>query len=263
MRILITNDDGVAAPGIKALAKRLSKEHEVVVVAPATEKSGAGYSITFLYPLFTKPYQIEGVDVPAYAVEGTPVDCTKIGVGELAGFVPDLVVSGINRGSNLGMDTFPSGTVNAAIAAVHHGIPAIASSLCGITEEHFDGVAEMTAQLVQYVQEHPMPRGVLLSLNAPDIPSEEIKGIRLARLAPVGYSNVYERRTSPEGSKIYYWPIASFHWRNHSDNPSTDGEWITDGYATVTPIKVDTTDYDYMDQMKSHAFFREENYGKQ
>ncbi len=263
MRILITNDDGVAAPGIKALAKRLSEEHEVVVVAPAVEQSGKGFGVTFLSPLFVRPYTIEGVDVPAYAVEGTPADCAKIGMEELAGFLPDMVVSGINSGSNLGMDTFPSGTVNAAIAAIHRGIPAIASSLCGKTEAYFEGVAEMTAQLVRYAEKYPAPKNVLLSLNAPDIPTEQIKGIRLAPLAPVGYSCTYDRRTNPEGDRTYYWTIAHFHWRNHSDTPHTDGEWITDGYATVTPICVDTTAYDYMEQMRKHPFFQEEHHGKQ
>lgn len=256
MRILISNDDGIMAPGIRALAARLSKEHEVTVVAPSKEQSGVGHSITYFRPIFSRPHRIPGVDAAAYAVDGSPVDCVKFAFGCILEEKPDLVVTGINQGSNIGVDVFPSGTVNSAIAGVIEGVPAIAVSLADFTSSEFEASAELAARLVNFVQEHPLPKGMLLNLNVPALPLEEIKGPCVVPLESKGLLFRYETRESPMKT-CYHW-LAIVGGRDYpcdGETPSSDATAIARGYASITPVRIDMSDHDYIEKLKETGHF--------
>lgn len=259
MRILITNDDGVRAPGIAVLAKALQQDgHQIAVAAPAQEQSGVGHGLTFLTPVFVEPYQLPGLDVPAFSVWGKPADCTKIGTDVLAGFHPELVVSGINRGGNLGTDVMPSGTVSAALEAVVMGIPALAVSLQSFLDRNYDCAAAYAVELVRYMERRPTPKGILLSLNVPDLPREEVKGLKLAPLDSMSFDFSYKRYTDPLG-RPFYWLMSDWETRQAlKEEPRTDRQWVAAGYATVTPIKMDWTSYEYLETMKHDDLFQED-----
>ncbi len=254
MRILICNDDGVMAPGIKALAARLSKEHDVTVVAPSKEQSGVGHSITFFSPIYSRPYSIPGVDVKAFAVDGSPVDCVKFGLGLICPETPDLVVTGINQGANSGVDIFPSGTVNSAIAGVIHGVPAIAVSLDDFLSSEFETSAEYAARVVNFVMEHPIPKGMLLNLNVPSLPLEKIKGIRVVPMNTDGYPFHFDTREDPM-NRSYHWLVPDREFREQTEEPDNDCDAILSGYASLTPIKIDMSDYEYIEVLKNTGYF--------
>lgn len=255
MRILISNDDGIMAPGIRALAARLSQEHEVTVVAPSKEQSGVGHSITYFTPIFSHPRRIPGVDAAAYAVDGSPVDCVKFGIGCIMDETPDLVVTGINQGPNIGMDVFPSGTVNSAIAGVIAGVPAIAVSLVDFESSDFEASAEVAARLVHFVKDHPIPRGMLLNLNVPALPLEEIKGICVVPLEPSGLPFRYETREGPM-NRCYHWLMIDGEraW-SRAETPDSDCAAVACGYASITPVRIDMSDYDYIEKLKESGCF--------
>lgn len=255
MRILISNDDGIMAPGIRALAARLSKEHEVTVVAPSKEQSGVGHSITYLMPIFSRPASIPGVDVPAYAVDGSPVDCVKFGIGNLLEEKPDLVVTGINQGPNIGPDVFPSGTVNAAIAGVLEGVPAIAVSYADFISTDFEASAELAARLVNFVQDHPIPKGMLLNLNVPALPLSEIKGTCVVPMDSQGQEFRYETRVNPMQRSYHWLTVVGLRKENSAGEPVSDVDAIVKGYASITPIKIDLSDYDYIEKLKETGKF--------
>ncbi|MGI6193719.1 MAG: 5'/3'-nucleotidase SurE [Christensenellales bacterium] len=256
MRILISNDDGIMAPGIRALAKRLSKEHEVTVVAPSKEQSGVGHSITYFTPIYSRPQSILGVDVKAFAVDGSPVDCVKFGIGCIMEEKPDLVVTGINQGPNIGPDVFPSGTVNAAIAGVLEGVPAIAVSYADFLSSDFEASAELAARLVNFVKENPLPKGMLLNLNVPALPLEEIKGPCVVPIEEKGLQFRYETRESPM-KRSYHWLtiVGGRENVNQSEAPVSDADAIAKGYASITPVKIDLSDYDYIEKLKQTGRF--------
>ena len=255
MRILISNDDGINAGGIQTLAKRLSKEHEVVIVAPMVEQSGVSYSVTYRLPLFVKQREIPGFDGKAYEVDGKPVDCVKLGLRMIEGFRPDLVVTGINHGSNIGVDIYPSGTVNAAIAAVHDGLPAIAVSMTDFFSEDFEATAEYAARLVNFVQEHPIPKGLLLNLNVPPLPLEEIKGMKVVPLDTRQFKMWYQPFENPMGRRLL-WLVYDYSEIEESRG-YTDRDCVAEGYASVTPIRVDATSYEYMKELEKTGYFEE------
>lgn len=255
MRILISNDDGIMAPGIRALAERLSKEHEVTVVAPSREQSGVGHSVTYLTPIFSYPYRIPGVDAVAYAVDGSPVDCVKFGINRILDEKPDLVVTGINQGPNIGMDVFPSGTVNSAIAAVIEGVPAIAVSLVDFMSSDFEASAEMAARLVNFVKDHPIPKGMLLNLNVPALPLEEIKGFTVVPLEPGGLPFRYETREGPMNRSYHWLMITAQRAQSNAKTPDNDCDAVSCGYASITPIRIDMSDYAYIEKLKEFSCF--------
>jgi len=255
MRILISNDDGIAAPGIRALAKRLSKDHEVTVVAPSREQSGVGHSITYFTPIFSRPASISGVDAKAIAVDGSPVDCVKFGIRCVFDEKPDLVVTGINQGPNIGPDVFPSGTVNAAIAGVMEGVPAIAVSYADFIRTDFEASAELAARLVNFVQRHPIPKGMLLNLNVPALPFEEIKGVCVVPLEAKGLEFCYETRESPMKRSYHWMTIVGVREKKDKKAPASDADAIIKGYASITPIKIDMSDYDYIEKLKETGEF--------
>lgn len=243
MRILVANDDGIFSPGIKALAMALKELGELMVVAPDVEQSGVGHSITFRRPLRFKHTGSAGFgDIPAYRVDGTPADCVVMGVHLLG--KPDLVVSGINIGVNLGLDLTHSGTVAAALEGVSYGIPSIAFSLDAMGEElQFEDAAQQTVPIVAWVIKNGLPPKTLLNVNFPNHPP---KGLRVTRLSTHHYEDMVVPRTDPDGGS-YYWvsgkPTAEL-------EEGTDLWAIRNGYTSITPISADLTNYTFKTELE-------------
>jgi len=237
MRILITNDDGIHAEGICALARRLSREHQVVVVAPDSERSGAAHSITLTAPLRVRRASIPGTsDVEAYKVNGAPADCVILGCRALH-VKPDLILSGINHGYNLGVDVHYSGTVSAAMEGAMQGIPSMAVSMEGFTSLDFSVPARIAEELIpQFMQSGCM----LFNVNVPDLPYEKLKGIKYTRLSDRTYFSPFEKRKDPRNIDYYWWPCrAEYDGDFQADN---DERWTNEGYVSVTPIMTNSTD---------------------
>lgn len=252
MRVLITNDDGVYSEGIRLLALELHKEHDVMIVAPNTEKSGASHSLTFQVPLLAKKVRPAGIpaDIPVYAVAGTPADCAKLGLGN---FMPDadIVVSGINHGGNMGADVFYSGTVGAATEAAFNGKPAIAVSLDSYAPQYMQNAAAAARRAVKYLLEHPMPYHVL-NINVPDLPPEQIKGTRMAPLCLQDQSGPYVERTDPF-ERPYYW-VAADYLTLEPESKGTDRYCAAQGYIVATPLRVDRTSGELLARMNEDHF---------
>lgn len=246
MRLLLSNDDGVYAPGIRALAEGLASEYEVCVCAPDGERSAVSRSMTLFSPLrATKVQLAELPDIPAYAVSGTPVDCVRLGIGNLFE-EPDIVLSGINMGQNLGTDVLYSGTVGAAHEAALLGYQAIAVSLSSFAPKHFETAVYAARWGVDYVRKHPLPYGTVLNINAPDMPLEQILGIRPAKTGIVSYEYKYVERQDPAG-RPYYWPPRVR--TSDADCCDSDECWLNEGYISVTPLGYDLTDYRLLSDM--------------
>lgn len=246
MRILVSNDDGVDAPGIVAVAARLAREHEVWVVAPTSERSAQSHSLTM-----HKPLRITQRGERVYAVSGTPADCIYLGLHHLLTERPDVVVSGINRGANLGTDVHYSGTVAAAREACLHGRPAVAVSLHrdpDDPEDHWDAAAEITARVVLAMAADPLPPRVFLNVNVPNAPLDTIRGLKACRLGDRFYHPQVDERTDPRG-RPYVWiggPHAHF-----GDDPEADGRSAVAGWATVTPLSAAITSETMLARLRS------------
>ncbi len=245
MRFLVTNDDGIYAPGIRTLVETLTSFGEVVVVAPHQERSGVGHGITVNHPL--RVHQIELFqDVPeCYMVDGTPADCVKLAIQGLDR-KPDLVVSGINIGANLGTDVLYSGTVSAAMEGTLLGIPSMAISLCK-TEEFLATAAHYVAYLL-FDRKIPFPSDGLLNVNVPSLPTKQVKGIRTTKLSIRLYNNEFDKRQDPQG-KSYYWmkgiPYAPESGQDH------DHVAIDQGFVSVTPIHFDLTHHAFLSTLNT------------
>ena len=246
MRILLVNDDGIHAGGIRTLAARLAQNHDVTVVAPESEKSATSHAITIYRPLRAKKTQLAGLEGTAcYVVDGLPVDCTKIGISHLMQGKTDLVVSGINHGPNMGSDILYSGTVAAALDAVIMGYRALAVSISAYTPAHLDSAAEIAARLIGSGL-FDEPDDVLYNLNVPDLPQEQIKGIVSAPQARTVYDDAVELRDDPRGNK-YIWMTGTL--REQSCAGKSDAAFLREGYATLTPLKYDLTAHDRLDAL--------------
>lgn len=245
-RILVANDDGIFSPGLKALALALARIGEVMVVAPDIEQSAVGHGITIRRPLRFKHTASAGFgDIPAYRVDGTPADCVVLGVHLLGR--PDLVVSGINIGPNLGDDLTHSGTVAAAIEGITLGIPSVAVSQQGETsgEYNFDQGAELAAQLARGVLAQGLPPRVLLNVN---FPRGEIKGKRVTRLGHHRWEDTILTRQDPEGRE-YHW-VAGVSTAHDAHDESTDYGAVQAGYMSITPVRLDLTARDLLDDVE-------------
>ena len=238
MTVLITNDDGLHADGICALADAMAEEASVVVVAPWQERSGASHSLTMHSPL-----RVWESSPGRYAVEGTPVDCVYVGVHHLLDERPRMVVSGINRGANLGDDVFYSGTVGAAREAALMGIPCLAVSLHmngkgGEGSPHFQSAVHYARQVVAWMQSNPTTPAKFLNLNVPDRPLSDIAGLKVCPLGRRHYEPLIEAKRDPRG-RPYYWvggePVEA------SMDEGSDGWWIAQGWATLSPLSLDQT----------------------
>jgi len=256
MRILAVNDDGIFAAGIRALAVRLARDHDVTVVAPDSEKSAASHAITLYRPLRVTRVSPPGLEnVRCYMVDGLPVDCTKVGIGHVMEGEVDLVVSGINHGSNLGSDIIYSGTVAAAFDAVIMGYHAMAVSNGSYHPKYLEDTAEVAARVI----DSGLPledEGVLYNLNVPDLPLPEIRGIRAARQGSLVYEDALDVRYDPRGHE-YIWMAGRL--LEDLTEEDTDASLMRRGYASIVPIRYDMTARDKLktlackiDQIKLH-----------
>ena len=243
MKILLVNDDGIDAIGIRSLADELSREHTVWVAAPDRQRSAASKSMTLTVPLRAVEVKLDGAEA-AYAVDGTPVDCARLGLGNLVPSEPDLVISGINIGPNLGTDTLYSGTCAGAQEAALFGVQAIAVSIDRRNPVHFETAVKATVRMIGIVKRHPLPFGMFYNVNVPDLPPEEIKGWRTAELAVIRYNKGYIRREDPIGQPYYWVPRGKLPSDPDADN---DYAWMRKGYITVTPMGFDSARLDAVD----------------
>jgi 5'-nucleotidase len=243
MRILLTNDDGIYARGLSALYEELSQEAECLIVAPETEQSAVGHAITISRPLMVRRAMKNGSFL-GYAVLGTPADCVKIGIKELAEKPVDLVVSGINRGSNAGINVIYSGTVSAATEALILGIPAIAISLDTHKEADFTYAAKFARKMVRLIINNPIIKSSAINVNIPCLPAEQIKGVCVVRQGKTNIIETFEKRVDPR-ENTYYWISAGS--ASASDAGDTDVASLAAGFITITPLQYDLTRYDLMD----------------
>lgn len=234
--ILVCNDDGYRSEGILALAEALRALGTVYVVAPDRERSAAGHSLTLSHPL-----RVEKVGTRAYAVDGTPTDCVNLAVnGILRGKKIALVASGINKGANMGDDITYSGTVAGAMEGTLLGIPSIAVSLASRNHFRFEASAKFTHEVARKVLRHKIPKDTLLNINLPNVPPEEIRGVRVTRQGKRIYGDAIVEKRDPRGRK-YYWIGGDSLERE--DIPGSDLEAVEEGYISVTPLHLDMTDY--------------------
>lgn len=244
-KILITNDDGYMAKGIATLAEALSGLGEIYLVAPSQQKSACGHGITL-----HRPMVVREVEVPftkrAWSVDGTPADCVKLGLRALVEDV-DIVVSGTNMGSNLAEDCFYSGTVAGAAEGVFCGKPAIAVSIHAAYPENYEPSMDIARKVVSTALEKGMEKGTCLNINLPDLPAEEIKGVRMTSTGHVSYNEAFKHATSNMGGEFYWYngiPIKL------PQMEGSDIQAIRDGYISVTPLKFDMTDYDMIEKYR-------------
>ena len=240
MKILITNDDGIYADGLCALYEALVFEHEVYIVAPESERSAVGHAITIHYPLRVKEVR-RGRYFWGYAINGTPADCVKLAIYKLVGPV-DLVISGINRGANVGINVLYSGTVSAATEAKILGYPSFAVSVDGFEDIDFCFPANFMADIVQHLDKISIKTPFCLNINFPYINPCHIKGIKVVRQSIAPLKEFFDRRVDLHG-KVYYWQGVEEHTEK---SPDTDVTALKEGYITVTPIKFDLTNYDFL-----------------
>jgi 5'-nucleotidase len=240
--ILVTNDDGVHSPGIIALFRAMKDLGEAYIVAPDRERSAAGHSLTLHRPL-----KAEEIRDHVISVNGTPTDCITLGINKLLPGKPDLVVSGINRGANLGDDITYSGTVAAAMEGTIFGIPSVAFSLIPDKHCHFETATFFAAKIVAYVLEHSLPYDTLLNVNFPNLPKQDIKGIKLTRQGKRIYENSIQETFNPWGEKFYWIGGGRTFWEHGED---ADMEAVQQGYVSITPIHLDLTNHSALSFMR-------------
>jgi 5'-nucleotidase len=246
MTILVCNDDGINADGIYALATELKTIADITVIAPATQQSAVGHAITVNYPLRALPFH-KNSDFFGYAVEGTPADCIKLGVRFLMKEKPDMVISGINHGSNTAINIIYSGTVSAATEGTILGIPSIAVSLTSYQSTDFSYAAKFTARLALMVAERGLPPKTLLNVNVPAVPERDIQGVMVTRQGISIWEDRFDVRRDP-ANREYFWLTGSMNVMDTEDD--TDQIAIKNNYVSVTPVKYDLTNRDLLEEMK-------------
>lgn len=253
MRILIANDDGIFSEGIYELAKSLIKVGEVIVIAPDSERSASGHAITMHQPLRVTKSKFFDLDIEAYAVNGTPADCVKLGIEAiLKDRLPDVVVSGINNGPNLGTDVIYSGTVSAAVEAAIFEIPSIAISMATSKFDTFEYAAEFTENLIKDLFNKGIHKNqeiseTIININYPSIPQENIKGVKITTLGVRKYENAFVERKDPRGNS-YYWMSGKV--KELEQNETSDIVALENNYISVTPIHFDLTNFKTYEYLK-------------
>ncbi|GAB6281788.1 MAG: 5'/3'-nucleotidase SurE [Ignavibacterium sp.] len=245
MKILISNDDGIESLGIYNLISALKEIADVTVVAPIREQSAAGHSITMQNPLRVVKYYKNG-DFLGYAVDGTPADCVKMGVRNIMNEMPDLVVSGINHGSNTATNIIYSGTVSAAREAAIMDIPAIAISVTSHDANHFEAARKIVQKVALEIFNKGLKKGTLLNINVPNIPESEIKGTIITKQGKSKWDDIYEKRQDPNG-RDYYWLTGNF--INLDNDLSFDEYAVKNNFISITPIHFDLTDYEVYEKI--------------
>lgn len=245
-KILITNDDGIFAPGIRALWEAMCEIGDPIVIAPDTEQSAVGHAITLTDPLRVVPVRRSG-GFEGFAVSGTPSDCTKIAIKSILDEKPDLLISGINSGSNVGNNIIYSGTISAATEGTMLGIPSIAISLDSYKSDDYR-VAKMAAiDMANHVLRHGVPQGTLLNVNIPYCLPGEIKGVKITRQGTQYFKDEFDKRTDPRG-RTYYWMKGNV--VDKDESIEFDGKAVSEKYISVTPIHFNVTNDAYMDELK-------------
>lgn len=241
MRILVSNDDGYQAQGIISLVSALREIAELIVVAPDQDRSGASNSLTLRRPLYITR-QKNGF----YSVEGTPTDCVHVAINGLLDENPDMVVSGVNAGPNLGDDVIYSGTVAAATEGRFLGLPAVAVSLASPRPQYYDTAARVAKRIVTRLRENPLPADTILNVNVPDLPWEQLAGFQATRLGHRHKSEPALKAIDPRGHTIYWIGPAG---PEQDAGPGTDFHAIRTGFVSITPIQIDLTRYTALDQI--------------
>ena len=242
MKILLSNDDGVMAEGIKALTIELSKEHDVYVIAPDRERSAAGHSLTLHTPIRVEELESKFGAKRIWITSGTPGDCVKIGIHAILSEdeKPDLIISGINHGPNLGSDILYSGTVSCAMEGAMMGYPSIAVSLASMScePELFKNVAVFMSKFVHKIKEFPFPKKSNLNINVPGLMPEDLAGVAITKLGGKMFTDEYDKRVDPRG-KVYYWMAGEL--IKHCDNDESDINALRWNKVSVTPITFEMT----------------------
>ena len=246
-RILVTNDDGIYAKGIEILCMELRKEFDVVVVAPETEQSAVGHAITLMNPLRLKEVKRNG-EFFGYAINGTPADCVKLAIKELVNPAPDLLVSGINLGANVGINVIYSGTVSAATEGTMMGVPSIAVSIDTFHDPDFKPAALIARQIARMVIERGLPENTSLNVNVPAVPYNEIRGFAITRQGTSRFHEKFDKRLDPRNN-VYYW-LCGATWDRNTDI-GTDAGALARKFVSITPITHDLTNYHAMEVLKT------------
>ena len=243
MRILVTNDDGIQSPGIIALAKALAAIGEVWVVAPDRERTAVAHAVTL-----HKPLRLHQLAPRTYAVNGTPVDCVNLALLKVMPKPPAIVVSGINKGVNLGDDVMYSGTVSAAMEGTILGVPSVAVSQEGQGQFRFEVGATYAARVVRLILAQGLPEETLLNVNIPNRPRREIKGVRITCLSRRRFHNPIIEKLDPHGRKYYWIAGKRISWSRSKD---ADHEAIEEGFVSITPVRLDSTHYGVLDHFRA------------
>lgn len=247
--ILVTNDDGITAPGVRTLIAIMKELGDVIVVAPDSPQSAMGHAITVNNTLFLEQVYIDKDEIKEFACSGTPVDCVKIAIDQIIKGKPDICVSGINHGFNSATNVIYSGTMSAAVEAGMSGIPAIGFSLGDFSwNADFEPVKKLVKQITEETIKNGLPEGVVLNVNFPKLPEKELKGVKICRQANATWVEKFDERTNPHGKK-YYWLTGTF--VNHDKGEDTD-EWaLANGYVSVVPVQFDLTAYHAMKHLNT------------
>ncbi|TQI69722.1 5'-nucleotidase /3'-nucleotidase /exopolyphosphatase [Gramella sp. Hel_I_59] len=251
--ILVTNDDGITAPGIRTLIEVMKEIGDVVVVAPDSPQSGMGHAITISDTLFCEQVTIkESYKHKEYSCSGTPADCVKIATQEILDRKPDLCVSGINHGSNSSINVIYSGTMSAAVEAGIEGIPAIGFSLLDYSlNADFEPARKYVKAIVRNTLKNGLPEGVVLNVNIPKLASGEIKGMKVCRQANAHWEEEFDKRRSPQG-RDYYWLTGTF--VNKDEGKDTDEQALADGYVSIVPVQFDLTAHHFLKELNNWEF---------
>lgn len=245
MNILLSNDDGIHAPGLQALAEALEPLGRVVVVAPDRERSAAGHAVTLHRPL-----RLTSLRPDWYAVDGTPTDCVHLGIHGLLKQTPDLVVSGINAGGNLGDDLTYSGTVSVALEGCLFGVPSVAFSLVAREGFHYGPAARVAAVLARSIASRGLPRGTFLNVNLPNrADGAGVKGVRMTRQGQRVFGDGVAESVDPRG-RAFYW-IGARELGYVEEEEGTDVEAVARGFVSVTPVRTDLTDYGFLEELRA------------
>lgn len=237
--ILVTNDDGISAPGIRKLIAIMKEIGTVVVVAPDKPQSAMGHAITINNTLYINKINIDDDVQEEYSCSGTPVDCVKLAVHEILNQTPDLCVSGINHGSNSSINVIYSGTMSAAVEAGMEGIPAIGFSLLDYSwEADFDAAEDFIRKITRETLKNGLPKGVVLNVNIPKCKKEDLKGIKVCRQANAQWKETFDKRTNPQG-RDYYWLTGEF--INEDKGEDTDEAALKNNYISIVPVQYDLT----------------------
>jgi len=248
MNIVISNDDGIFAKGIKVLAEKIAKEHDVYVLAPDRERSANGHALTLHKPLRAEEIDIFENVKKSWQINGTPSDCIKLGIGAILEFKPDLIISGINRGQNMGTDVIYSGTVSAAMEGTILGIPSIAVSLASFNDNNYETASDFILKFIENFDFKKLPPKTLLNINVPAIDKSLLKGYKITKLGMHRYIDIFEKRKDLRG-KTYYWLAGELF--EYEDEADSDFTAVKNNYVSITPIHYDLTNYKFLNELNN------------